>query len=123
MPRPTCNSQRINGHPVVLVLLVGIGAPKAKSGQECGKKVCDEADDTKSRSSSDVASTMCSPASGNGFSTERQRCGFTFLDACNEKAFSEATRLDPVGGTNRGQQQDNGDGTTGKGYDLKRIVL
>ena len=51
----TCNNKGVDGDPVVLVLLVGVGAPQAKSGEEGSEEVADQSDDDEGRHEADVA--------------------------------------------------------------------
>ena len=54
----TGDDKGVDGHPVVLVLLVRVGAPEAEAGQEGTEEVGDEADDDKGSAESDVACKM-----------------------------------------------------------------
>ena len=51
----TCNNKGVDGDPVILVLLVGVGAPQAKSGEEGPEEVADQSDDDEGRHEADVA--------------------------------------------------------------------
>ena len=51
----TCNNKGVDGDPVVLVLLVGVGAPQAKSGEEGPEEVADQSDNDEGRHEADVA--------------------------------------------------------------------
>ena len=51
----TCNDEGIDGDPVILVLLVWVGTPQPKSGEEGAKKVADQPDDDKGCHQADVA--------------------------------------------------------------------
>ena len=53
----TCNSQGVDGYPVVLVLFVGIGTSQSEAGEESSKKVENETNDDKGCNPTDVACT------------------------------------------------------------------
>ena len=53
--RLTGSNEGVDGDPVVLVLLVGVGAPQTESGEEGAKEVADQPDDDKGCHQADVA--------------------------------------------------------------------
>ena len=53
--RLTRNNEGVDGDPVILVLLVGVGAPQPEPGEEGAEEVADEADDDEGCHEADVA--------------------------------------------------------------------
>ena len=51
----TCENEGVNGDPVVLVLLVGVGALEPEAGQQGPEEVGDEPDDAESSTPAKVA--------------------------------------------------------------------
>jgi hypothetical protein len=51
----TCDDKRVDGDPVVLVLLVGVSAAQPQAGQEGPEEVGDETNDDERRCAAQVA--------------------------------------------------------------------
>ncbi len=51
----TCDDKRVDGDPVVLVLLVGVSAAQPQAGQEGPEEVGDETNDDEGRCAAQVA--------------------------------------------------------------------
>ena len=64
----TGSNKGIDGDPVILVLLVWVGAPQAEPGEEGAKEVADEADDHKGCHQADVACQLEYMLTSNQFS-------------------------------------------------------
>merc|ERR1719167_384782 len=114
-----CNNKGVDGDPVVLVLLVGVGAPQAKSGEEGPEEVADQSDDDEGRHEADVACAPSLRASNGGVHVEREWGGGTLLDALHEESLPPALGQDPVGRRRGRRHQDHSDEAACEGDHLE----
>ena len=115
----TGDGQRPAGYAVVLVFLVGIGAPQAQTGQKSSEEVGEANDDDEGGRSSNVTGPVSPAATRDGLGVERQRGRRVNVDTLLEKTLAESVRNDPFGGRRGRDHQKRGDRAAREGDNLQ----